>query len=65
VPKRPSYRFGGKWIAENDEPEERDVSQVEQQVSVLLLADLFDKPPVDVAIAICRLRNEWLEVPRA
>jgi hypothetical protein len=54
-----------KWIAENDEPEERDVSQVEQQVSVLLLADLFDKPPVDVAIAICRLRNEWLEVPRA
>jgi hypothetical protein len=42
--KRASYRFGVRWIAENDEPESVDVEEVAGYVSTLLLADLFGGP---------------------
>ena len=40
--KRASYRSGIAWIAQNDEPEELDAYLVAHQISVVLLADLFD-----------------------
>ena len=58
--KRMGYRFGVAWIAENDEPEETDLSAIAAQISVLLLADLFCKEPTKVAADVKRWRRrEW------
>lgn len=57
---RASYRFGVRWIADNDEPDQRDLEEIAEQVSTLLLADLFDKDPYDVARAISRQRERDL-----
>jgi len=54
--KTASYRFGVAWIAENDEPLERDVDQIDGFVSTLLLADLFGKDPAVVARDVLRYR---------
>jgi hypothetical protein len=54
--KRASYREGVQWIADNDEPTSGDVEQISGQISTLLLADLFEKDPIDVARAILRVR---------
>lgn len=54
---RASYRHGVAWIALNDEPDTRDPEIVSDLISTLLLADLFDKPPLDVARAVVRYRE--------
>lgn len=48
--KRASYKFGVEWIAWNDEPEETDHEIISGYISTLLLADLFTKEPMVVAI---------------
>jgi len=44
-----SYRKGIEWIALNDEDASTDLSVVSGLISVLLLADLFDRPVEGVA----------------
>lgn len=50
------YRFGVAWIADNDEPAERDPEVLASLISVELLADLFDKEAETVARDVLRLR---------
>ncbi len=55
--KRARYREGVSWIANNDEPGEKDLRSVSEQVSTLLLADLFDLRPEKVARDVLRERS--------
>ena len=58
--RREGYKFGVRWIAENDDPGSPDAQNVEVvagYVSTLLLADLFHKEPAEVAKDIVRWRN--------
>ena len=55
--KRASYRHGIAWIAENDEPEDFDECVVARQISVVLVADLFDVDPDRVARDVVRFRK--------
>lgn len=52
------YRFGVRWIATNDEPEEIDLLRVTDAVTVLLLADLFSVSPFRVAGDVLQIRDE-------
>lgn len=54
---REGYRFGVRWIAENDDADTLDVEAVAGYISTLLLADLFHKQPADVAKDIVRWRQ--------
>lgn len=56
--KRASYRYGVAWIAQNDEAGEDDLDVVAEMISVLLLADLFDKTPETVASDVLRRRQK-------
>ena len=59
--KRASYRHGVQWIADEDEAgsdDARNMEEVAGYVSTLLLADLFGKPPAEVASEIVRYRME-------
>lgn len=56
--KRASYREGVKWIAENDEPLDRDPESIAGLISVLLLADLFGVEPERVAKDVLRARGK-------
>lgn len=58
-------RYGKKlvkscqWIADNDEPTEKDQETISQQLTVLLVADLFDVDAyTEVAEIILELRHE-------
>lgn len=55
--KRASYRQGVAWIAENDEPAEPRIDEICLLISVNLLADLFDKDPMDVARDVLKYRD--------
>ena len=57
------YRFGVGWIAENDDPTARDLEYVDGTLTVLLLADLFDKDSTDVAIDVLRYRAKVGLIP--
>ena len=57
-----SYKHGVQWIANNDSAgndDALDVTAVSELITTALLADLFDKDPIDVAKSIInyRLRN--------
>ena len=57
---REGYRFGVRWIAENDDSgsaDARNEEVVAGYISTLLLADLFHKQPADVAKDIVRWRK--------
>lgn len=56
--RRPSYKKGLEWIAENDEPGQVNPQIVSESISVLLLADLFCREPFDVAISVVKRRKE-------
>ena len=61
---REGYRFGVRWIAENDDPGSADAQNVEVvagYVSTLLLADLFHKEPATVARDIAAYRSRPCE----
>jgi hypothetical protein len=55
--KRPSYRAAIKWIALNDEPEERAPVTVSEMISVQLTADLFEVSADRVAMDVIVYRN--------
>ena len=56
--KRASYKNGVAWIAEMDESAEMDPHIMSGVPSVILLAELFGKDPLEVAKAIIRKRTE-------
>jgi len=59
--RREGYKFGVRWIANNDDPGSHDAQNVEvvaSYISMLLLADLFHKQPAEVAKDIVRWRNQ-------
>lgn len=58
-PQRRGIRFGIEWIALNDEPDEIDARVIADQISVMLLADLFGKDPEDVADDIAQWRCRY------
>jgi hypothetical protein len=58
---RAIYRAGVRWIAENDEPLDMDVESIKGFISTLLLADLFDKDPMSVALAVLNERRAMRE----
>jgi hypothetical protein len=58
---RASYRFGVRWIAWNDEPEDLDPEVVATYATTALLADLFGKETREVAEAIVRFRLQHLD----
>jgi hypothetical protein len=55
--KRASYKEGVAWIGWNDEGSLRDPVEIAGLISVLLLADLFGKPPEEVAVDVIRFRE--------
>lgn len=54
------YRFAVEWVALNDgagDDDARSVDAVAGLVSVLLVADLYEKEPAEVARAVVRVRK--------
>jgi hypothetical protein len=61
--KRPSYRVGIEWIALNDDDGSAhalSISEVSGMISVALLADLFGKRAIEVAVDVVsfRIKNQ-------
>ncbi len=54
--RRPRYRDGVQWIADNDEGGNMDPESVAGQISTLLLADLFGVEPERVAKDVVKAR---------
>lgn len=52
------YRKSVEHIACNDDPGEMSAREVERQISVQLVADVFGKSARQVARAVVRLRTE-------
>ena len=50
------YHSGVNWIAHNDDEHERDLTTIEQQITVLMLADMFERPPEHVAEDVLKRR---------
>jgi hypothetical protein len=60
--KKQGYKFGVAWIALNDNAGENlSAEELSGTISVLLLADLFGKEPIDVANAVCEFRRKQKE----
>lgn len=57
----PRYQYGVEWIAVNDEPSEMATEVVKDQISTILLADLFYKEPEEVAEDIIKVRKRGNE----
>jgi hypothetical protein len=56
--KRPGYRRAVEWIALNDDSEIGD-EETGFIISIYLIADLFEKEPVEVAKAVERKRTTY------
>lgn len=59
--KRASYKFGVAWIALNDDEAETDLETIASQISVVLLADLFEVEAAKVAAHVLKLRRTKCE----
>lgn len=55
-PRKPSYKRAVQWIANNDETAETSPQELASLVSVLLVADMWNKEPEDVAADVLRAR---------
>lgn len=55
--KRASYQRAVEWIAYNDETACLNADEIEQFISVLLVADLWGKRPRKVADDVLRVRE--------
>ena len=51
------YKFAVEWIAVNDEVTLYKTEEIEEQISVQLVADLFEKQPSEVARAVLKKRR--------
>lgn len=61
---RPNYTKAIMWVASNDEPTLIEVEEVKDQISVLLIGDLFDVPNEKVAKDIIKIRLKEKENER-
>ena len=61
--KRMSYRDAVAWIAENDEPKEKNDSIIAEMISVQLISDLCKKSANLIAsdIILYRVKNKIYE----
>jgi len=50
-------KYAIEWVAINDEPTDMDEETISEQLTVQLIADLFDKHPITIAERII----EWRE----
>lgn len=50
------YTDGVDWIAQNDEPEWQHIEDIQSQTTVVMLAHLHGKEPVDVATDVYNRR---------
>lgn len=57
--KRASYRHAVEWIASNDDVTRMDAAGIAGQISVVLVADIFDVSPERVAGDVVR-REPWM-----
>lgn len=55
--RRPGYREGVRWIADNDEPRLLEEKLVINQLTALLLSDLFGVEPSQVARDVIKIRK--------
>lgn len=57
-----TYRNAVEWIALNDNPGDNQPADiVASYLTVTLVADLFNKLPLDVAKAVIARRAQWME----
>lgn len=52
-----SIKFAVEWIANNDEPADGDLETMEGLMTVVLVADLFDKAPAEIARRVIKRRH--------
>jgi len=56
--KKPSLAAAVQWIAENDAPGDNDPAEsIAEYISTLLVADLFDVHPMEIAKRVIRIRS--------
>jgi hypothetical protein len=60
--KKLMYRYACAWIAANDEPSCSSVKETEKQITVLLVADIFNMATEDVAFDVVSLRLNDVEL---
>jgi len=53
------YRFAVEWIVYNYEPNDLDLREIEHYDVTLLVADLFEKTPREVAEDVAWRRKEF------
>lgn len=56
-PKIRMYEDAVSWIAMNDEPTETKLEALQQQITIVLVADIFDMPVAKVAKDILKFRK--------
>lgn len=56
--ERGCYLTAVKWIAWNDEPEDRSAASIASYISTNLVADVFERTPRQVAEAVLRQRSK-------
>lgn len=52
-----SYQKAVRWIALNDEPQTTELRSVAVQTTVLMLADVYRRLPVDIALDVITERE--------
>lgn len=55
--RKPTVTEAVEWIVMNDEPEEMDAEVVAEQISVMMVADLFGQTPKHVARKVINRRK--------
>lgn len=62
APRKP-YELGVAWIALNDEPLIKNVDEIAEMISVMLLAEIFGKDSLTVALDILKARERHEATP--
>lgn len=55
------YKFAVEWIVENDDPTELNEEVISGYISTMLIADLFERSPKEVAKKIGKRRRDKKE----
>lgn len=58
---KPKYINAIQWVAFNDDPSVLNVKQIEESITVQLIADVFGKNSLDVARDIYQLRIDDMQ----
>jgi hypothetical protein len=64
VPKKTcKYEYAIVWIACNDDNAETDLDVIKEQITVLMVADMFDRDPDEVAVDVLNSRRKAFDHP--